>query len=254
MPSVGNTWSGICLQESSPREGALKQTDNLSKLQRGKTSGSGNSQKNSASLIPTCKNVQFFMKKAILDYMYVMRLYALPYACLGNFLPLWGGTLQFLTWENLPWINAADAGVPWVVNDCWVCPIYRRTCITETTANPTRGQQIGSYMFFSSPPRSHTMRSGLLCVDGSRVWHCTCVTSMSITALPGLESCTYVMRKIPFYTFFHILQCTHCLAAFLQIMKMPWLVLQEQKFCHSKAKMHPATCPLILLCSTLCAH
>lgn len=70
---------------------------------------------------------------------------------------------------------------------------------------------------------------------------------------PGLESCVFVMRKT-FHMFFHILPCLQCLAVFLQIMKMPWFVLQEQRFCHSKAKMHPATCPLILLCSTLCPH
>lgn len=125
-----------------------------------------------------------------------------PRVCLDNFLPIWGRALQFLTWENLPWINTADVGVPWVENDCWVCPIYRRTCITETKASPTRGQQIRSYMFFSSPSHSHAVRSGLLCVNGGRVWHCTSVTRMSITALLGLVSCSYVMRKIPSCTFF----------------------------------------------------
>lgn len=99
-----------------------------------------------------------------------------------------------------------------MVNDCRVCPIYRRTCITETKASPTRGQRIRSYVFFSSPSHSHAVRSGLLCVNGGRVWHCTGVTRMSITALPGLVSCSYVVRKIPLCTFFsyssvHSLSC-----------------------------------------------
>lgn len=135
-----------------------------------------------------------------------------PHVCLEIFLPLWGRTRPFLTWENLPWINSADVGVRWVVNDCPVCPIYRRTCITEGKASPTRGQQIGSYMFFSSPPHSHAVRIALPCANRGRVWHCTGVTRMSITALPGLESCTCVMRKIPFCMFFsyssvHSLSC-----------------------------------------------
>lgn len=105
-----------------------------------------------------------------------------------------------------------------------------------------------------SPLHSHAVRSGLLCVNGGRVWHCTSATRMSIAVLPGLESCFHVKRKIPFCLLFHNLQCIHCLAIFLQIMKIPLFVWQEQRFCHSKAKMHPATCPLILLCSTLRAH
>lgn len=214
MPSVGNTWPGISLQESLPREGALKQPDNFSKPQRRNTSESGNSQKN-VSVIPTCKYVQFLMKKVILNYMYVNASVCVkPHVRWENFLPIWGRTLPFLTWENLPWINTADVGVPWVVNDCWVCPIYRRTCITETKASPTRDQQIRSYMFFSSPSHSHAVGSGLLCVSGGRAWHCTSVTRMSIAALPGLESCICVMRKIPFCTFFIFFSAVTVLQSF----------------------------------------
>lgn len=121
-----------------------------------------------------------------------------------------------------------------------MCPIYRRTCITETKTSPTRGQQIRSCVFFSSPSHSLAVTSGLLCVNGGRVWHCTGVTRMSITALPGLVSCSCVMRKIPFCMFFHILQCIHCLAIFLQIMKMPWFVLQEQRFLPSQGQNAPS--------------
>lgn len=144
-------------------------------------------------------------------------------------------------------------------------PLDGKTCEDLPGKFTTRGSSqaarqvffqtaIRSHMFLHFPSNSHAVRSGSLRVNVGRVCHCTSVTRMNINTLPGLESCFYVMRRIPFRMAFHILQHIHCLASFLQIMKMPRLVLQEQRFCQSKAKIHPATRPLILLCSTLCAH